>query len=74
MSYASCPTCGYFLAQKTYKFEEEKNKICLNPNLTEDQREVKIQDLIKSLKLRYCCNMRMMTYKNMEEIILPVNQ
>tara|TARA_B100001093_G_C26393371_1_gene828081 strand:+ start:385 stop:609 length:225 start_codon:yes stop_codon:yes gene_type:complete len=74
MSYASCPTCGYFLAQKTYFFEEQRKKICLNPNIKEEKREEEIQKLVKSLNLRYCCNMRMMTFKNLEEIILPVTE
>ena len=74
MSYSSCPTCGYFIAQKAYYYDEEKEKICSNPNTNNEEKEEKIHQLIKSLNLRYCCNMRIMTCKNIVEFILPVNE
>ena len=73
MLYITCPTCGYFLGQKTIEYEQQKEKICSNPNLSIEQREEELSKLIISLKLRrYCCKMRVMTYKNLVDYILPV--
>ena len=73
MLYIVCPTCGYFLGQKTLKYEEGKSKICNNPNLTVEQKEKDLTKLLLSLNLkRYCCKMRMMTYKDIVQEIMPV--
>jgi DNA-directed RNA polymerase subunit N (RpoN/RPB10) len=75
MLYLSCPTCGYFLGQKTVEYEQAKEKICSNPEFTSEQREQELSKLLLSLKLRrYCCKMRMMTYKDIVQDILPVVQ
>ena len=75
MLYMSCPTCGYFLGQKTITYEEGKSKICSNPNLSAEQREDELSKLLLSLNLkRYCCKMRMMSYKDIVNDILPVPQ
>ena len=75
MLYLSCPTCGYFLGIKTQNFENEKKKICSNPNLSIDEREKQISELIKSLNLRrYCCKMRVMSYKDIVDVVLPINE
>ena len=74
MLYLTCPTCGYFLGQKTLEYEQEKEKICSNPELTAEEREKQLSTLLLSLKLRrYCCKMRMMTYKDIVQDILPIN-
>ena len=73
MLYIVCPTCGYFLGQKTLEYEEGKKTICSNPKLTAEEKEKELSKLLLGLKLkRYCCKMRMMTYKDIVEIILPV--
>ena len=73
MLYISCPTCGYFLGQKTIEYENGKQSICSNPNLSTEQKEKELSLLLLSLKLRrYCCKMRMMTYKDIVQDILPV--
>jgi DNA-directed RNA polymerase subunit N (RpoN/RPB10) len=73
MQYKTCPTCGYFLGQKTYEWEIKSNEICNNPNLSNDEKEKKKQDLLLSLNLkRYCCKMRMMSYVKLVDIILPI--
>ena len=73
MLYIVCPTCGYFLGQKNLEYEEGKVKICNNPNLTAEQKESELSRLLLGLKLkRYCCKMRMMTYKDIVQDILPV--
>ena len=39
MLYMTCPTCGYFIGQKILYYEEMKEKICLNPNLNQIEKE-----------------------------------
>jgi DNA-directed RNA polymerase subunit N (RpoN/RPB10) len=73
MLYTTCPTCGYFIAQKTLEYEEKKQNICANPNLSNEEKEKKLSELLLSLKLRrYCCKMRVMSYKRLVYDILPI--
>ena len=73
MLYISCPTCGYFLGQKTVEYESGKQSICSNPKFSTEQKEKELSLLLLSLKLRrYCCKMRMMSYKDIVQDILPV--
>ena len=73
MLYMSCPTCGFFIGQKTEEYDTKKNEICANPKLSKKDKEDQISKLLNSLKFRrYCCKMRMMTYKDMVHEILPV--
>jgi DNA-directed RNA polymerase subunit N (RpoN/RPB10) len=72
MLYITCPTCGYFLGQKTLEYEQEKNKVCSDPNMSPEQRELALSKILLNLKLRrYCCKMRFMTYKDLVYDILP---
>ena len=74
MLYMICPTCGYFIGQKNIEYEQGKDKICLNPNLTITQKEEEITKLLLSLNLRrYCCKMRVMTYKDIVQDVLPIS-
>ena len=73
MLYLTCPTCGYFLGQKTMEYEAGKKNICTNPELTGEEKEKALSKLLLGLGLRrYCCKMRMMTYKDIVQDILPV--
>ena len=73
MLYIICPTCHYFLGQKTVEYESGKQSICSNPKYSTEQKEAELSKLLLSLKLRrYCCKMRMMTYKDIVQDILPV--
>ena len=73
MLYLTCQTCGYFLGQKTIQYEEGKKDICNNPKLTAEEKEKAMSKLLLGLGLRrYCCKMRMMTYKDIVQDILPV--
>ena len=75
MLYITCPTCGYFLGNVTHDFEIKKDKICSNPELNMEEQNKEIQTLIKSLPLRrYCCKMRILTYKDLVQDILPVSK
>jgi DNA-directed RNA polymerase subunit N (RpoN/RPB10) len=73
MLYITCPTCGYFLGQKTYEYEQGKEQICANPKMSSDEKEKELTRLLMGLGLRrYCCKMRMMTYKDIVQDILPI--
>lgn len=75
MLYITCPTCGYFLGFKTIEWEEKSAEICNNPAFSDEEKEKKKSELILSMKLpRYCCIMRMMTYKDIINDILPINK
>jgi DNA-directed RNA polymerase subunit N (RpoN/RPB10) len=71
MLYISCPTCHYFLGQKVLNYETAKDKICSNPSLSQEEKDDELSKLLLSLGLkRYCCKMRMMSYKdNVQDII-----
>jgi len=74
MLYLTCPSCGTFLGLKTVEWEKESDKICNNPQFTKEEKEQKKTELLLSLKLRrYCCKMRMMSYKDIVQDILPIN-
>jgi len=73
MLYTTCPTCGFFIGQKTEEYEKKKAEFCSNPKYLKKEREEKISMLLKSIGLRrYCCRMRMMTYSDLVYEILPV--
>ena len=70
----TCPTCGTFLGLKTVEWEKESENICNNPNLSKEEKENKKSEILLSLKLRrYCCRMRMMSYKDIVQDILPIS-
>lgn len=74
MLYISCPTCYYFLGQKTLLYEKNKENICSNVELSQEEKEKEISKLLLSLNLkRYCCKMHIMTYKDLVQDILPLN-
>jgi DNA-directed RNA polymerase subunit N (RpoN/RPB10) len=73
MLYITCPTCGYFLGQKTLEYEQGKEQICTNPKLSSEEKEKELTKLLLGLGLkRLCCKMRMMTYKDIVQDILPI--
>ena len=73
MIYSSCPTCGFFIGNIVNEYEVQKEKICSNSKLSDDEQSKEIAKLLKSLKVRrYCCRMRIMTCKDLvKEIIAP---
>jgi len=73
MLYSSCPTCGFFIGQKIVEWESKTSEICNNNKLTLKEKEQKKQELLMSLNLRrYCCKMRIMTYKDIVQDIIPI--
>ena len=79
-SYMTCPSCGFFLGKITEKYEIEKEKICSNPTSLQEKKDEEMSKLITSSMFvelglkRYCCKMRLMSYKDMVEDILPVSE
>lgn len=73
MLYSTCPTCGYFLGQKIIEWETKSKEICDNPKFTKEEKEKLKTDLLITIKLRrYCCRMRLMSYKDLVQDISPV--
>ena len=73
MLYLSCPTCGYCLGSKVIEYKKNKANICDNPKYDNAKKEEEITKLISSLNLRrYCCRVRLMTYKEQVNEILPI--
>jgi DNA-directed RNA polymerase subunit N (RpoN/RPB10) len=72
MLYIKCPTCNRLLADKMIAYEEGIRKIADNPNLTSEQQDIEKIKLIDSLKIprdRYCCRMRLITYRDLVSIV-----
>jgi DNA-directed RNA polymerase subunit N (RpoN/RPB10) len=75
MLYIICPTCGYFLGFKTLEWEKKSAEICNNPKLSDEEKEKKKSELLLSLELpRYCCRMRMISYKDLITDIIPITK
>jgi len=74
MNYSSCPTCYFFIGNLVGEFEKEKEKICSDNKLSDEEQEKEISKLIRNLKVRrYCCRMRIMSTKDMVKEIMPVS-
>ena len=70
MIYLKCPTCCYVLGNRQKIYELGLDEIESNPNNDEKKKLELKQELVNSLELkRYCCTMRVITYKNKTEII-----
>lgn len=72
MSYIKCPTCHKLLAHMEIPYEEGLKKICDDNSLTPEQKDMEKQKLLNSFGIssdRYCCRMRLMTYKDIIQII-----
>lgn len=69
MIYLKCPSCGYILANRQKMYDEGLLEIKSNPNTDEETKLKLEEELVKSLEIeRYCCKMRVITYKNKTEI------
>lgn len=68
MFYIKCPSCKSFLGSIMYEYTlicEEINK----KKITDEEKNEEIQKYILSLKLNYCCNIRLLTNVNYHEIL-----
>ena len=72
MSYIKCPTCNRMLGDKVIPYEIGMKKICGHPTMSTEQMEKEKMKLLESLKIphdRYCCKMRLMTYRDLVAIV-----
>jgi hypothetical protein len=75
MLYLICPTCNNLLGNKQIYYETEFDKIVKEQemgSLTNEEADKKKIELINYVlpdKDRYCCRMRILTYKRLVEII-----
>jgi DNA-directed RNA polymerase subunit N (RpoN/RPB10) len=70
MIYMKCPTCGTVIGNRQIIYEAKLKEIENNPNIDEDAKLEQKNKLINNLELnRYCCKMRVMTFKSMPLII-----
>jgi DNA-directed RNA polymerase subunit N (RpoN/RPB10) len=70
MLYGTCPTCKKVLGDKQIIFETEMEKIINNEKLSDEQKDLKKQELAKKLTIRYCCRMRLITYIDYAKLII----
>jgi DNA-directed RNA polymerase subunit N (RpoN/RPB10) len=62
--------CGYILGNRQIFYESRMEEIVNNPNTDDDVKLELKTKLIESLKLkRYCCKIRVMTFKQLTDII-----
>ncbi len=65
MIYLKCPTCGTVIGNRQIVYETKLEEIDNNPNIDENEKLTQKTKLIESLELkRYCCRMRVMTFKS----------
>jgi DNA-directed RNA polymerase subunit N (RpoN/RPB10) len=70
MIYIRCPSCGYILGNRQMLYEAKLDEIVSNPNLDEDAKLDLKTKLVDNLKLkRYCCKMRVITFKQLTDIV-----
>jgi len=70
MIYLKCPSCGYIIGNRQVIYESKLAEINNNTNIDEDEKLVLKTQLVDSLGVkRYCCKMRIITFKQLTEII-----
>lgn len=70
MMYMKCPSCKHMLCHLQVPYENQLNQIVNDPKLSEDTKNEEKIKLVNSFGLRrYCCVMRLMTYKRLVEIV-----
>lgn len=73
MIYTKCPTCKTKLSNKVEVFEKEFEKICNINDLSEENKQKRVDKLFDDIEIskdRYCCRMRMLTYFNKVKYII----
>jgi DNA-directed RNA polymerase subunit N (RpoN/RPB10) len=70
MIYLKCPSCGYIIGNRQVIYESKLDEIMNNPNTDDDEKLVLKTQLVESLGVkRYCCKMRIITFKQLTDII-----
>ncbi len=75
MLYLKCPSCHKLLGNKQIYYEENYDKITKDLEMGKitseeaEKKKIELLDYILPDKDRYCCRMRVMTYKRLIEIV-----
>jgi DNA-directed RNA polymerase subunit N (RpoN/RPB10) len=75
MLYLKCPTCHKLLGNKQIYYEENYDIITKDLEMGKlsheeaEQKKIALLDKVLPDRDRYCCRMRMMTYKRLIEIV-----
>ena len=70
MIYLKCPSCGYIIGNRQIIYETKLEEINSNQNIDEEEKLILKTKLIDSLGVkRYCCKMRIITFKQLTDII-----
>lgn len=72
MLYIICPTCGRCLADKMIPYREGLKKICSDVSLSDEQKydeKIKLVDSLQIPRDRYCCRARLITYRELINIV-----
>lgn len=70
MIYIRCPSCGSFIGNRQYEYDQQVKEIESDPKLDNDEKNKKKTDVINSLGLQnYCCKMRVITYIDLTTVI-----
>jgi DNA-directed RNA polymerase subunit N (RpoN/RPB10) len=73
MLYIKCPTCKMLLGDKQVIYEKLIQEICKDCDIgkiSAEKGDLLKQEVVNSMGLeRYCCKMRLMTFKKLIEIV-----
>jgi hypothetical protein len=75
MLYLKCPSCHKLLGNKQIYYEENYDKIIKDLEMRKitseeaEKKKIEVLDFILPDKDRYCCRMRVMTYKRLIEFV-----
>jgi DNA-directed RNA polymerase subunit N (RpoN/RPB10) len=64
-----CFTCSTIIGNRQIFYEQQMKEISNDPNIDEEEKLALKTKLVNSFNLKYCCNMRIMTFKNKAEIM-----
>jgi len=70
MPYIRCPTCNKILGSRYPIYENGLREIYSNKSYSKKEKEDKKEELVQSLDLNPCCNQRLITTINKDEILI----
>jgi DNA-directed RNA polymerase subunit N (RpoN/RPB10) len=70
MIYIKCPSCGTILGNRQPVYIKKIDEIENNKNIDEDTKAELKTKIFESIKIEnYCCKMRILTFKDLNNII-----
>lgn len=75
MLYLKCPTCRNLLGNKQLYFEQKMDEICKDCDMKKltfeegEKKKIELVDFLIPNKDRYCCRMRLLTYRKIIEFV-----